>query len=156
MNVYIVTEGADDEAILKAILSDPTKNQNNYRIVSAGGKSSAESYARSLLATGKGPVALVVDADTTEEWRSNELQRALDRSLSEVASGSDFKVIVIRPEIESLLFLNRELLSDIGGDIDEAASARSPRSRVPTSTVCPTGCRCCWWPTIRSRRPPST
>jgi hypothetical protein len=118
MNIRIVTERRRHVFLLKALLrpelSALEKAGHEVAIVQAGGWSSAESLARSLLVIRQGPVALVVGLD--EESRKigapdsaalaaavREQERFLKQSLGAYADPNAFEVITIAPEIERLI-----------------------------------------------------
>ncbi|MGO8673341.1 MAG: hypothetical protein ACLQVD_18520 [Capsulimonadaceae bacterium] len=117
MTVYVVTQSETDAAVLKAALKDVPFCGNKYKVIAAGGRTTALSYARSLLMVRKTPVVLVVDADTMNDSRSAELERYLNQSLSEAGPPTEFKVIVVRPEIERLLFADRDIVTGMFGTI---------------------------------------
>src|SRR5207244_323692 len=98
-----------DATLLRWLLAD-VANDPHVEFSAAGGWSGADSFARSLRIVGRGSVALVVDSDTTDSNLVEERRRFLQHSLREVRPGNDFLVVVIAPEIEGLLFRDRELL----------------------------------------------
>jgi hypothetical protein len=110
----VITEGPADAALLEAVLAlDP--NVADVRVVAAGGWSSADSLARSMLIHGREDVALVVDADSTDPVVVNERQRFLEGSLREVVPTAEWRVFVIAPEVEALLFEDPAVAETVAG-----------------------------------------
>jgi hypothetical protein len=99
--VYLITEGATDEVILKKLL--PAKILTNVQFVIGQGRYSAQSLARSILAARKMPVALVLDADTTQPEAIQEQYDFLHEALGQAAAGTPFGIFLAKPEIEILL-----------------------------------------------------
>lgn len=114
MKKYIITEGITDQLLLKSILS-LDEERSDVQIVAAGGWSSADSLARTLLATSDDQVALVVDSDSIDPEQIEYRKRFLNRSLNEAGLPSRWRVILIEPEIDALLFTDKELLEKIVG-----------------------------------------
>ena len=141
----VVTEGKQDVALLKAFL-DVTDDNTNVRFVAAGGWSSADALARSFLAHGDTHVALVVDADTTDPNLVEDRKRFLHRSLSEIPSSAMlWKVFVIEPEIEKLLFEDRSVVEALVGTISDTefiSASFEPRvgPHYPVTTRLPPSC----------------
>lgn len=92
---YVITEGPFDAEILKQLLS--AKVLRDTEFVVAHGRYGAQSVARTLLATRHIPVALVVDADTTDEARIAEQKDFLEELLRQASSGTRFQVFLIKP-----------------------------------------------------------
>lgn len=59
---YLITEGVSDQEILKTVITPHLLSRVDF--VAGAGRYSAQSLARSILATEQVPVALVLDADT--------------------------------------------------------------------------------------------
>lgn len=110
---YVVTEGQADAKILEQVL--PHSLVEDVKFVVAGGRSRAESLARSLLIAKNVPVALVFDADTSDEQRVNEevdfLREYLDYGSGAAPSG----VFPAVPEIEAILFEDKSLVERATG-----------------------------------------
>lgn len=108
----VVTEGPSDEILIRHLLrlenSDP-----HIKVVAAGGWSAADSLARSFLARGSGDVALIVDADATDEPLVEERRHFLEGSLAAIASAGRFRVVVVAPELEAVLFQDPDVLEAI-------------------------------------------
>ena len=74
---------------------------------------SARSLARSLLASRQRPVALVVDADTSDQLEVQERVDFLDYYLRQGAGATRFGVFAAVPEIEVLFFEDRAFVERI-------------------------------------------
>jgi len=122
MNVYIVTEGQFDATLLSRLLAEEV--QVGVTIVAASGKSGAQSLARSLVAARRRPVALVLDADTTDEAFVHR-QRLVARELLAMASpGIPTEVFMAVPSMEVLFFADPALLGRLTGGLAGDQSAR--------------------------------
>jgi hypothetical protein len=111
--VYVVTEGDTDSDLLKSIL--PADVVAKVEFVVAGGRSHANSLARSILVGKRKPVALLVDSDTLNREAIQEQQLILEESLRDVAADDSFKVVLAAPELESLLFESPEVAHAVTG-----------------------------------------
>jgi hypothetical protein len=105
MKAYVVTEGAYDAALVPRALT--SAGLENVHVAAAGGRSSAVSLARSILRSRRRPVALVMDADTTDPTRVREQAQVLsDLVFSDGVSGStksaSFRVFLAVPVMESV------------------------------------------------------
>jgi hypothetical protein len=111
MKTMIVTEGPTDMVLLRRLLID-TAAPNDVGIIVGNGRSSAESLARTLLLKNH-PVALVVDAETTEDSKVREQELILRESLQQANPGGSSLVVLFKPEIEQLLFEERALAEEL-------------------------------------------
>lgn len=112
-SVYIVTEGISDRLILEAVLTPEVLAEADFIVGS--GRYSAQSLARSVLATEQVPVAFVVDADTTVASIVQEQRELLRYSLGQASSGVRFEVFLAMPEIEILLVQDLDLIESLTG-----------------------------------------
>lgn len=112
MSLIVVTEGPSDVAALRPLL-DRALRGDEYRILSAGGRSPAVSLARSFLATSSDSVALVVDADTFSGEEIERRRRYLRDALSDVADPSRFLLLLAVPDLPAALS------GGDGGDVAE-------------------------------------
>ena len=110
----VVMEGKSDVLLLRAILNIPADDPK-VTFVAAGGWSSADSYARTVLIQDKANIALVVDADSTHAADASNRRLFLERSLGDVTLHKKFCVVVIEPEIETLLFQDHFILEQVVG-----------------------------------------
>ena len=99
---FIVTEGQREREILAALL--PATILENIDFVVAKERSSAISIARSILVAKYIPVALVLDAETTNRSAIREEQNFLRMSLTEASFGTKYAYFLAVPEIE-IVFL---------------------------------------------------
>ncbi len=99
---YVIVEGKSDEEILSRLLPENIINQIGF--IAAGGRYDIQSFARSLLAVKRVPVAVVVDADTNDETLVQEKIDLIREMLHQVSPNIPFEVFVAVPEIETLFF----------------------------------------------------
>lgn len=109
--VIVVVEGKTDAMILKAIL--PADVIRKVQFVVGSGRYSAQSLARTILAYERQPVALVLDADTTDESSVKEQLAYIRRALGEVASDIPYEAFLAVPEIEEIFFASKSLLEKL-------------------------------------------
>lgn len=132
-NCYVVVEGPSDEVVLRHLLG-PGEEGDRLEFRVAGGWSAADSLARSLLASGRGDVAVVVDADSVDPKRVEERKRFLTRSLEAIESRARWQVVVIEPELEALFFTDRDILESLVGhpvsDADFVGGYFEPRKTL--------------------------
>lgn len=102
MNAYIVVEGNTDATLITKLL--PAEIQQQTAVVVGGGRANLTSSARTLLVTKRKPLALLIDSDTLDENSVVERRRETEGLLRAVSGGVPFKVFVIVPAIEALLF----------------------------------------------------
>lgn len=115
MKSVIITEGRADQLLLERLLESLELPKQLYQVVAAGGRSSAESLARTYLADSDYSVALVLDADTNDEERVREQELILDESLRSVGPSRPFLVLLAKPEIAVCLFEDRTTAEDLFG-----------------------------------------
>jgi hypothetical protein len=97
---YVVTEGSTDAAILNEILKGI--GLTDVVITSAGGKALTTSLARSLALSKQAPVAVVVDADTSDESIMRQ-QQAIFNDLTRGIGGS-CRLFQAVPTLDQALF----------------------------------------------------
>jgi hypothetical protein len=102
MKAYVVVEGLTDAKLLSNLL--PPAILQHSAIVEAGGRANLTSAARTLLVTRRKPLAVLVDADTVDESSVLDLRRETEEWIRGVSGGVPFKVFMMVPEIEALLF----------------------------------------------------
>ena len=112
--IYVITEGETDRLLLAHLLQGLEPDEE-LEVRSAGGRSSAVSLARSFLISTPSPVALVIDADTTDEGRIREQESIFTEPLQQVASQDRFRVILAVPEIEACLFPDKATAERVFG-----------------------------------------
>jgi hypothetical protein len=111
VSATIVTEGQLDEALISSLLrSHPTLRDLSIRVRAAGGRSAAQSKARTILTERREPVALVVDADTVEPRAVQQQRGFLEARLEQASPSEEWRVILLVPEIEILFFEDEKIL----------------------------------------------
>jgi hypothetical protein len=110
----VITEGEQDRLVLQALL-EIRPDDASVNFLAAGGWSSVDSLARSLLVHNNQIVAVVVDADSSDPNLIEERRRFLCRSLGVMAPPSKWHVLVVAPEIESLIFKDRSVVEKLVG-----------------------------------------
>lgn len=112
--IHVVTEGETEAGVIRLLLQgEMPAAMPSVSVRGAGGRSSADSLARSLLAVRQEPVALVVDADADSPHEVSERRRFLEQSLLQVANRPLWRVILMVPQFEriflhtSVVFLSR-------------------------------------------------
>lgn len=128
MNTTIVVEGRTDEVIARRLIEHL---RAKAKIVVGNGASAAVSRARSILATDATErVALVVDADSSDESAIEERERSLSAVLAMVAPPARWHLGLLTPNLELVLLkspvvaralLKRDLTEK---DITSAEAAR--------------------------------
>jgi hypothetical protein len=98
---YIVVEGSRDAQILRHWM--PANWRDRFRIITGNGKSAAISDARTLLAVGKRPVALVLDAESDAAPALKRQRDQVNQLLANASAGIDFEVIQVVPNLEAQL-----------------------------------------------------
>jgi hypothetical protein len=107
--MFVVTEGEADAEFLRWMLDDELK-EGELEIRSARGKSSAESLARSLLASKREPLALIIDADSVDPGTIEELQEYYSYSLHQAGGSTPSCVVLMKPALEVVAFYDPDLL----------------------------------------------
>jgi hypothetical protein len=113
MTCRLVVEGEFDAQLLQRILE--ANQARDFSISAAGGKSTAASFAMSILASRREPVALVLDADTSDQRAVEEQERIYYDLLRSISRTTPFKIFSAVPALEVVLFSDREILSKIAG-----------------------------------------
>lgn len=118
MTYHIVTEGPGEVALIRELLKpefDP--EQQPIRIVSGGGWSGADSLARTILAVRNEPVVLIVDSDTNDPAQIQERRQFLEASLGQVGPRLLWRILLVVPEIEAILFQDKQTLEELVGKV---------------------------------------
>lgn len=97
---YVIVEGNRDAKALKRLL--PTWILQRSRILTADGKSSAISDARTILVLEKHPVALVVDADTEDLRSAGQEREVLRQLLRNAAAGVSCEAFLAVPTLDEV------------------------------------------------------
>lgn len=108
MTCYVVVEGQFDRVLLERFLYsgqvEPRWTPADVQLVVAQGASAAIKSARTILATRRGPVALLCDADAYKPMAVAERREAIEEALGQFAQAQEFSVITFVPEMETVLF----------------------------------------------------
>ena len=110
---YIVVEGEADKAFLERLL-EPRLLQD-VLIVVAEARYGILSLARSLLATRRKPVAVLMDTDSVDDDRVREERASIAELLSIVAGNVPTHVVTPVPTLEAFFFASPELLERFFG-----------------------------------------
>jgi len=113
MKVFLLVEGNSDAAFCRRLL--PAEIVPETTIVTAGGRSNITSKARSLMVTKRRPIALIADADVTEQDAVEQRIRTSEELIRSATSGVPYKVIFAVPEIEAWFFAIPEALERLSG-----------------------------------------
>lgn len=119
-----MVEGETDRVLLEHVLHAWVPSQT-FDLVAAGGRSSAISLARTLLATTDRRVAAVVDSDTTDADRVSGQRGDLEASLASVGAVDRFRIILARPELEVVWFETPEASALLGTHLPEEWRVRA-------------------------------
>lgn len=103
MKSHVVVEESVDAELFNRLLAD-LESVERPRVVAAGGKMSCVSMARSILVLKREPVVVVVDADTLESDVIEEQRGYLEFEMRAVSTSAEWRVFVIKPELEALFF----------------------------------------------------
>ena len=109
MTKVIICEGNSDSVLLRQLLSIPP----DAKFIAAGGRSNANSLARTYLTKPDTFVLLALDSDTTTDTGVGERKDFLNWALGQVARSERWHVLLFIPEIESILFRNRLVIQEV-------------------------------------------
>jgi hypothetical protein len=112
MTTCVVTEGQFDGKLIESLIH--TRKFKHARVFTAKGSSSAQSLARSILGVKQLPVALVLDADEYDPSRVEERKRYLETMLGTTAPRSEWELILLVPEMETVFFQVPGMLESLG------------------------------------------
>jgi hypothetical protein len=114
MNASVLTEGNFDGMFLATLIAE--EQQRDDIAIEVVGKSGFFSYARTLLAVKRIPVAVVIDAHSPEPDMAMERQSSAEEVIGAASFGIPFRVIVAVPELGILFFQRPELLRRVFGE----------------------------------------
>jgi hypothetical protein len=130
MKTYFVTEDQCDQLILQRILG-AVASSKDFSVGNGGVRSGAVTLAMSLLMMRESPVALVLDAGSSDDARIVEERVTLESLLASVAVRSRFRLVLAVPQIEILLFPDRDTATKIFGrkltDVEWTRAQFQPR-----------------------------
>jgi hypothetical protein len=104
MRTHVLVE-SNQSAIVLAKLLSAEQEAGLIEISASAPSSSLYSTARTLLAVRGEPVALLLDADSTNPEAVARRQFTAEEVVGDVASSAPFRVLVAVPALEALLFL---------------------------------------------------
>jgi len=110
---YLIAETDIGMFLLTKLL--PKEISSRIRFIKGNGYSAAVSKARSVLASSSLPVFLVLDSGTVNRIRVEEKKEYVFEMLRQMASPDRFDIFVFVPEIEVILFENKEICKKIFG-----------------------------------------
>lgn len=124
MVCHIVADNRGNADLLFQILKpefiqgipSPTVNPRTFgrlRLDYSTSRSGAVATARTILATRRQPVALVLDAETNFEDRIVEQRESLNESLRAVSPGVPWRTILAVPQMEVCLFLDQKFVEEL-------------------------------------------
>jgi hypothetical protein len=102
MKSTIILEGAEDDAILRALL--PPDLLDSCELRPTDGRSTPVSVARTLLIKRHAPVAVLMDTDTMNPTVISETVQITRHLLRSVAGNTPFEVVYCVPSIETVFF----------------------------------------------------
>jgi hypothetical protein len=114
MNATVLTEENFDGMFLAALIASE-RLRDGIQIRVGGGESPGHSFARTMLAVRRTPVAVVINADSPEPKAAMERQSSAEEVIGIAAFGVPFRVLVAVPELDILFFQRPELLSRVFG-----------------------------------------
>ncbi|AKI99975.1 hypothetical protein ATI61_104607 [Archangium gephyra] len=109
----LVVRGEVNALVLRKLLEPEFGRE--LRVLGTDYFSESVSLARSVLSNRKAIVALVVDTRSTELQRLRELHRFLVYALVQIESPDLWKVVLVVPDTETLLFQDRNVLRQVLG-----------------------------------------
>jgi hypothetical protein len=108
---YVVTESDFEVEILNRLL--PADLTRDVQILAGGGINGVVSIARSLVASRRRPLAMVIDADSPEPEILEMRRQSMEEVVGSVAPNVPIRVIVAVPEFETIFFEAPEVLKRI-------------------------------------------
>jgi hypothetical protein len=114
MSVFIVTSGLVAGKLMRRLVnSHPRLRDRGIRIQAAEGRGDAARLGRSILFSEREPVAVVADTDTFSPDLMAEQRGAIEYLLGTAESPSEWRVLLIAPEVAVLLFRDEQLLRSV-------------------------------------------
>jgi len=125
---YVVVESASAAGRVNALLSQDMAKR--VKLVTGQGRYSAHSLARSLLATREAPVALILNADSSNERLIQEQEDFYMESLRQASSGAKFQVFFIERGAAGAVQFGDQLIKFLSVALTLNAAARHRRSQT--------------------------
>lgn len=127
MKCHVVVEGKFDAGLLGRILE--ANHLTDVAVSAAGDRSSTLSFAQSLLATRRQPVALLLDANTLDEPVVEEQEQIYYDLLRSASRSTPFRIFSAVPSLDVIFFSDLELLSELLGHSISPEQVREARFR---------------------------
>jgi hypothetical protein len=128
VKTYLITEDNTDAAILESILS--ALGLNEVVVVGAGAKAATMSLARSVAAARRLPVAVVMDADTTNDMLMQQEQEYFRGYMNVVIGPDRSQLFQAVPTLGEALFPSaRDFEAIFGTRVPEADRKQFKRDR---------------------------
>ncbi len=138
---YLVVEGEFDAHILRRLL--PVDVVRDTELVVAQGSYAVQSLATTLLGVRRRPLALVVDADTTNPSIVQEKVDLLRYLVRQGAGNVPYALFVAVPQIEVVLLHDRSLFERLIGkqlsDLEWRLALLSPKEAIDNLVGSPAG-----------------
>ncbi|MEM7102528.1 MAG: hypothetical protein AAF502_05285 [Bacteroidota bacterium] len=129
---YIVTENPQDANLIRKLL--PAAALEKVKIKAGSGYSSLLSMAVALLAGKDNNVVIVADADSMKKTEYNNRYYFIKNYLRRAAPENQFKIFLLRPELESIFFENKEVLEQMTGrkftDLEIELAKANPKENL--------------------------
>lgn len=120
---YIVTESNDAALLLKQLI--PERVSSTIKFIPRTDYNWAQSTASTIVTTKQSPLVVVLDAHSVDPEMIND-RRVSNEELLRFSAIAPFKVILAVPEIEILLFQDREVVEELfDQEISEVDWARA-------------------------------
>ncbi|WNG38837.1 hypothetical protein F0U60_38435 [Archangium minus] len=114
MGVIIVTSGIVAGKIMRRLVDGhPRLCERGIWIQADDSRGEASSTAANILARRRGPVAVVADADSLSPHMIAEQRGWIEYLLGEAAPPSEWRILLIAPEVAVLLFRDEQLLRSL-------------------------------------------
>ena len=115
MIAFLITEAELDAQILSKVL--PAELSKDVQIMIGDGIAGTQSKARSLVVTSPWPVAMVVDADSSEPEAVRARRDSLKEVVGSVAGRTPFSVFVAAPQLPIIFFQAPSILMRLYPDL---------------------------------------
>jgi hypothetical protein len=102
LRAYVVTEGEAEAALIRQVLR--SADVDDVYVAPAGGRSAAMSLAKTIVMKRDRPVALVLDAETSDPDRVREQQQIVQDIIAVGPTVAPLRVFLAVPEVEAVFF----------------------------------------------------
>lgn len=118
----VVVNRAEDAALLRALL--PAEHLERMRFYAAAGRVALATVGRNILVHEGGPVLIVMDSDTRNTNRADELRSITLAALRNFSPGGPLDVVTFIPETEVVFFETPAALERLLGTTMEESTLR--------------------------------